>query len=98
MNNTFYKTSETTGKTYDVFDGITIMNAWQAAFYCANGVELQDLKLSEDRKTGDPVFCYIFKREDTREAYDKWCKRKERKNDKAGFDRQFDKQDRNGSF
>lgn len=77
MGQKFYKKSEATGKTYDIFDTVVIMNPRQAAFYAARGVEVEDLRLSEDRKTGDPVFCFIFKREDTKEAYDEWCKRRE---------------------
>lgn len=77
MGQKYYKKSDATGKTYDVFDTVVIMNARQAAFYVSRNVPLEDLRVSEDRKTGEPVFCYVFRREDTREAYDEWCRRKE---------------------
>lgn len=64
-------------KEYDLFAIIRIMNPRQAAFYLANGVELQDIEISEDRKNGDPVLCYFFNREDTKDVFDLWCKRKE---------------------
>lgn len=73
----YYKKSLLTGDTYDLFSLITIMNPKQAAFYVANGVKLQEIELSTDRKTKEPVFCYQFIREQTRDVYDLWCKRGE---------------------
>lgn len=36
-----------------------------------------NVQLSKDKRTGEPVFVYLFFREDTKEAYDEWCKRKD---------------------
>ena len=77
MSEPYYKKSPFTGETYDLFNCITIMNPKQAAFYVANGVQLQDIDISEDRKTGEPVFCFLFTRDQTRDVFDAWCKRKE---------------------
>lgn len=79
MAQPYYKTSKLTGDTYNLFDCVVIMNPKQAAFYCANGCKLEELDLSEDRKTGEPVFCYIFLRDSSKKVYDAWCKRKEEK-------------------
>ena len=77
MSQPYFKKSPLTGETYDLFNIITIMNPKQAAFYAAHGCHLQDIDLSEDRKTGEPVFCFLFSRDQTKEVYDTWCKRKE---------------------
>ena len=34
-----------------------------------------DIYPSQDFKTGKPMLVYLFIREDTKELYDKWCKR-----------------------
>ena len=77
MAQPYYKLSPFTGEKYDLFSCITIMNPKQAAFYVANKVPLQDIELSEDRKSHEPVFCFRFIRDDTRVVFDKWCTRKE---------------------
>ena len=77
MADPYFKKSPFTGENYDLFSCLTIMNPRQAAFYVANGCPLQDIDLSEDRKTGEPVFCYLFIREQTKEVFDAWCRRKE---------------------
>lgn len=77
MSQPYFKKSPFTGQVYDLFNCITIMNPKQSAFYVANGCPLQDIDLSEDRKTGEPVFCYLFLRDQTRDVYDAWCKRRE---------------------
>ena len=77
MAQPYYTTSKITGKTYNVFDTVIIMNPRQAAYYCHEGLELQDLEISDDRKTGEPVFCYIFLRSESRPYFDAWCKKKQ---------------------
>lgn len=72
-----YKTSKITGRTYDIFSQIKILNLQQSYFYLKEGVELQDIELSEDRNNGNPLMVFIFKREDTKSAFDKWCNNKQ---------------------
>ena len=79
MNNTYLKRSDITGRVYDLFDDdtIVIVNPSQAAFYIANDVSLLDVRLSNDRKTGRPILTYLFKRSETKNAYDAWCKQRD---------------------
>ena len=74
MEEKFVKRSAITGKKYDVFDGvITIINPLQAAYYVSQGVDILDVQLSSDRKTGKPILTYLFKRDETKEVFDSWC-------------------------
>lgn len=78
MEEKFVKRSAITGKKYDVFDGvITIINPLQAAYYVSQGVDILDVQLSTDRKTGKPILIYLFRREETKEVFDQWCRQKE---------------------
>lgn len=74
----FLKRSITTGKKYNIFDPdiLHILNYKQACFYASKGCDLLNVQLSKDRRTGEPVFVYWFSREETKAAYDEWCKRK----------------------
>lgn len=76
-NNVYYKTSSVTGKTYDLFSVIRILNVAQSAFYEANGVKFVDLEISADRKSGRPVWVFLYNRDDTKEVYKKWCDAKD---------------------
>ena len=77
MAQPYYKTSKITGKTYDLFSIIRILNIAQAIFYIQNDIPLQDIEISEDRKTGKPILVFYFIRSDTKEVFDLWCKNKE---------------------
>ena len=78
MEEKFVKRSAITGKKYDVFDGvITIINPLQAAYYVSQGVDILDVQLSTDRKTCKPILIYLFRREETKEVFDQWCRQKE---------------------
>lgn len=77
MANPYYITSGVTGRTYDVFSIIKIMNIKQAAFYSSKGLPIEDIEISTDRKTGDPIYCFYFNREKTKDVFEEWCKRKE---------------------
>lgn len=78
----FYRKRRITGEKYNIFDKsyITIMNIRQASFYMEYGVELWDVYPSRDRKTDQPVAAFVFRREDTKDAYEVWCERKADKN------------------
>ncbi len=77
MNEKRYETSKITGRTYELFSQVRILNIKQSIFYLRNGVVLNDIEISEDRKTHEPVMVFLFNREDTRDAYDRWCKQRE---------------------
>ena len=66
--------SNFTGKTYDPNKAVRILNMPQAAGYMDYGVKLLDLYTSKDIKTGKSILVFIFDREESKEAYDLWCK------------------------
>lgn len=78
MKQPYYETSKTTGKTYNLWGIIRILNPRQAAFYVSRGLEIQDIELSED-KSKEPILVYYFNKEETKEPYDEWCSRKQEK-------------------
>ncbi len=67
--------SDITGKDYYPSQVVRIVNYLQCIFYWASGVMPIDIYPSQDFKTGKPMLVYLFIREDTKELYDKWCKR-----------------------
>lgn len=73
----YWKISDITGKRYNLFQIIRILNVKQAAYYSASGLDLLHIECSSDRKTGEPVYVFYFNREDTKDVYDKWCKKKQ---------------------
>ena len=73
MADPYFITSQVTGKTYDVFSVVRILNVRQAAFYMSKSVILQDIEVSQDRKTNLPVLVFYFNKDDTKEVYDIWC-------------------------
>lgn len=79
MDNEFYRYSTVTGKSYNVFETIKILNIYQSIFYMENLVFPVDIGISEDRKTGKKCLVFYFIRTETKEVFDKWCKNKEKK-------------------
>lgn len=73
----YFVTSPTTGKRYNIFGVVRILNVKQAAFYVYKGLEILEIKLSEDKYTGDPVLVFYFDRIASKAIFDEWCKRKE---------------------
>lgn len=67
-------TSEVTGITYDPKSVVRLLNMKQAAAFCKFGCKIIDVYPSLDYKTNEPLMVIIFLKEDTREAYDLWCK------------------------
>lgn len=77
MAEPYFVISQITNKKYDVFSVIRILNMKQAAYYMNLGIQLQDIEISQDRKTGEPIMVFYFNKEDTKEAFNEWCNRKE---------------------
>lgn len=84
MSKPYFETSKATGKTYDIFSIIRILNPRQAAFYCSLGLEIQEIEVSKDRDTNEPILVFYFNKEETREPFDLWCRRKEERNKSGG--------------
>lgn len=55
-------------KEYEIEDTVRIVNTRQAGLYVKNNVPLIDLFWSRD------TLVFVFDREDSKIAYDLWCK------------------------
>jgi len=53
---------------------VRIVNSKQFKLYIANGIYPVDIYTSMDRKTGKTILVMIFLKEETKEAYELWCK------------------------
>lgn len=74
MTNEFYRFSTVTGKSYNIFSTIKILNPTQSAFYMYNNVFPVDIRISEDKKSNKKCLVFYFVRSETKEVYDQWCK------------------------
>lgn len=77
MTNEFYRFSTVTGKSYNVFDTIKLLNPVQVAYYMFHEVYPVDIKISEDRKTNKKCLVFYFIRSETKNVYDQWCRNNE---------------------
>lgn len=57
---------------YDAKDVVRIFNPKQRDLYLMNGIMPKDIYTSIDKNTDEKILVYIFLKEDTREAYNKW--------------------------
>lgn len=71
-----FKISKITQRKYNLFEQVRILNIQQVIFYLQNGVPLNDIEISESKKTDGLVLVFLFNKRDTFDAYNKWCKRK----------------------
>lgn len=62
--------STITGKYYDTNATVSILNPLQIWKYLYNDAVPLDILAGEDNK-----ICVVFSRAETRDLYDKWCKR-----------------------
>ena len=58
--------------TYDSKDVVRIFNPKQRDLYLMNGIMPKDIYTSIDNKTEEKILVYIFLKDDTRDAYNKW--------------------------
>lgn len=65
--------SNFTGKQYNPNSSVRILNMQQAAAYLDYGITLLDLYTSKD-KNGKTILVFVFDREESKNAYDLWCK------------------------
>lgn len=81
---TFIKRSPITGRKYDYFskDVLHLINFSQCFFYIEeyNIIPL-DIVLSDDRqRPGKKIVMFLFDKNETKEAYEAWCKRGKEEN------------------
>lgn len=60
-------------KLYYANEAVRILDPMQAALYWANGIEPLDIYSSRDYKTNKALIVYVFKKDETKEVFDKWC-------------------------
>lgn len=73
MSDEFFRRSTVTGKSYDIFKTVKILNIQQACGYMENEVFPVDIKISIDNKTKKKCLVFYFDREESKDVYDKWC-------------------------
>lgn len=61
-------------KEYYASEAIRILDPSQAALYWANGVEPLDIYSSRSYKTNKALIVFVFRRDETKEVFDLWCK------------------------
>ena len=59
--------------SYNTNNVVRIKNPKQRDLYLMNGIMPKDIYTSIDEKTDQKNLIYIFSKEDTRDAYEKWC-------------------------
>lgn len=72
MGEEFLRRSKITGRKYDVFSCVRILNPLQAAAYIDNNAELLDVYISRDNND-KRIMVFLFDREATTKLYEKWC-------------------------
>jgi len=72
MSSEYFKESRITGKKYDLFKQVRILNIQQAIFYLKNGVCLQDIEISKDRNGKNDVLVFLFDKDESQEAFQAW--------------------------
>lgn len=73
----FYRRSTVTGKSYDVFKTIKILNLQQNIFYMSKDVYPVDIKIGISDKDGKKCLIFYYIKDETKEVFDLWCKQKE---------------------
>ena len=73
MSIPYYKTSPITGKTYNLFDMVQILNIQQVCYYIKNKIPVEDIEVTEDRG-GKPRLVFLFSKKNSYMAYEEWKK------------------------
>lgn len=60
---------------YYAKEAIRILDPMQAASYWVNGVIPLDIYPSRDYSTNKALIVFVFKKSETKDVFDKWCKR-----------------------
>lgn len=74
-DNNVLRYSKLTGRYFNLFETVRILNTTQATFYVTKGVLPLDVYASKDFKNNRDVLVFLFSKEDTKELYNEWCSR-----------------------
>lgn len=77
MGEEYCRTSVVTGKTYNIFDCVRILNMQQSIFYMKNNVMPVDIRVSRSKDDTKDVLVFYYIKDETKEVYDVWCKQRE---------------------
>lgn len=69
----YTRKSRITGKYFNLFESVRILNLKQVTAYIDNGIMPLDIYTSRD-ENNKPVLVFLFDREETKKVYDLWCK------------------------
>lgn len=72
MAKPYYKKSCITGRKYDLFNCVRILNLRQVCRYIELNTPIEDIEVGKD-KNGNPCLVFLFDRNLSKDAYDKWC-------------------------
>lgn len=72
MNEEFFRRSTVTGRSYDVFKTVKILNIKQAIAYMDNNVFPVDIKISINNKTQEKCLVFYFDKDESLNVYTKW--------------------------
>ena len=75
MADEFYRLSTVTGKKYDIFKTVKILNIQQCIYYMQHGCFPVDIKITESDK-GNKCLVFYYNKEETKDIYDDWKSRK----------------------
>lgn len=76
MKEEFYRTSKITGRKYNLFQSVKILNLSQVCAYIKKEVPIEDIQVSQDRN-GKDILVFYFDRDLSHDAYDEWCRNKQ---------------------
>lgn len=77
MGEDFYRLSTVTGKKYNVFNMVKILNIYQCIFYMENQIFPDDIKVTRNDK-GDKCLVFYYDKDKTKELYKQWLEMRKR--------------------
>lgn len=72
MGDEYFRFSTVTGKKYNFFNTVKILNLQQCIYYYQNGIYPVDIKISEDNN-GKKCFIFYYDRNESKQVYEDWC-------------------------
>ena len=73
MSNEFFRISRITGKKYNVFETVRIVNMTQAMSYIEHDALPVDITIGKNIETNKKNLVFYFLKNDTKDMYEQWC-------------------------
>jgi hypothetical protein len=71
MGDEFFRMSTVTGKKYNIFETVKILNINQCIYYMQNGFYPVDIKISQNEK-GNKCLVFYYNKDETKKIYEDW--------------------------